>query len=956
MKKAKIFNKIVFISILLVLSYCYSCVGVYATCKKNKYHAKSTIAGAGDGNYYSTVKIVFNLDDTLSDAEKAEYGKVSFTVGKAIDGLKNNIKDNIECSNDNSSFKKCSEVYFNTTTPIYIRLKRSTDTAKFTVDFVGSEKNAGVKASTEGYCKDDITISVIYEGFNNTPQETSISYKYTPKGEDTFGRAFKCNSSSYSDNFERDFCNAWNQAEYVSRPSVVKSLTCNYKTIYLQKSQLKGKEYYKNTTYLKHSDNIKVQDSSGNTYKKVDGKYVLGYLTYEAAGVSDKDPVTCKKTCQEVLEVKYGPPVASKAGMCFEYKVKIISRVNCYSKLEHKPIRDYKVCTPSPSCIQNGTEYNTAGPNEAFDSCVNSCDGGKYTSKCSRECYKKIYGDNKRNVSSSSSTINATKLRTDCPGKDSRLCDSSCTYCSNGPKKEKYVDNYSENYKAEEFPNRGYYFRSGNGIEWRGDANSTGGYRGVSLFKFQGYVAGRWYNNTTAWGYYSTNYGVYENDGFYRGGDSGNYCHDNCSWDGCGAETYLNEDDLFDTISRNEDVLEDAEAACKINSVCTTSTEDYVTFRIKAGSNNMPSAQDDKINFKSDGWISDTRKDGSTLMYDTFDDKGLISCYDNKNNTFFNGVADKKTNTQVSRATWHFPGTWFDLKTNGMSYTPHDNWYEVKDSYCTSTATKNVNVEWWNYYVNKIKTEDLKKSEEDRKYEQEIFGEYDKQCKNTGEGSISKPIDIISNSYKPNMNIVASTRGFGFFGWNIDVNCFYALNTCVSGYKIRSISTADTFPNKSGTIIKKEDEIGRNPGFNWSDSSVVNKNDSYVVDPPKLITEIQHYGQAGKDALYKDENLDYVFDLTSLDLKYIRNEFVSVKRENYNNYNGKVYDPKNPADYKVIYNGIPRYKSDLIDKLVNTRKAGRRPPGDGFICNNIKTLSTGECDDYKSYKEAKTIS
>ena len=32
------------------------------------------------------------------------------------------------------------------------------------------------------------------------------------------------------------------------------------------------------------------------------------------------------------------------------------------------------------------------GPNEDFEACINECDGGKYTPKCSNTCYEKIYG------------------------------------------------------------------------------------------------------------------------------------------------------------------------------------------------------------------------------------------------------------------------------------------------------------------------------------------------------------------------------------------------------------------------------------------------------------------------------------------------------------------------------------------------------------------------------------
>ena len=87
MKKEKIFNKIVFTSILLILCYFCSCVSVYADCKEKKYHPSSTIAGVGDDNYYPIVKTVINLDETLSsDAEKNAYGKVIFSVSSAVDG------------------------------------------------------------------------------------------------------------------------------------------------------------------------------------------------------------------------------------------------------------------------------------------------------------------------------------------------------------------------------------------------------------------------------------------------------------------------------------------------------------------------------------------------------------------------------------------------------------------------------------------------------------------------------------------------------------------------------------------------------------------------------------------------------------------------------------------------------------------------------------------------------
>ena len=37
-------------------------------------------------------------------------------------------------------------------------------------------------------------------------------------------------------------------------------------------------------------------------------------------GTAGGDPVKCSVECKEAVEVEYGPPVASKGGLCFEYK------------------------------------------------------------------------------------------------------------------------------------------------------------------------------------------------------------------------------------------------------------------------------------------------------------------------------------------------------------------------------------------------------------------------------------------------------------------------------------------------------------------------------------------------------------------------------------------------------------------------------------------------------------
>lgn len=41
------------------------------------------------------------------------------------------------------------------------------------------------------------------------------------------------------------------------------------------------------------------------------------------------------------------------------------------------------------------TGKDSAGPNEDFDSCINTCDNGKYTQECINTCYSKVYGNNR---------------------------------------------------------------------------------------------------------------------------------------------------------------------------------------------------------------------------------------------------------------------------------------------------------------------------------------------------------------------------------------------------------------------------------------------------------------------------------------------------------------------------------------------------------------------------------
>ncbi len=124
----------------------------------------------------------------------------------------------------------------------------------------------------------------------------------------------------------------------------------------------------------------------------------------------------CTTTCREQLAVSYGPPKAVIAGQCFTYEVEVKSKVTCvvsdinfdsFPKFEN-----YVPCEVHAVCSNTVGYEEQAGPNEKFDSCVNSCDGGKYTQSCIDSCYNKVYNNNDDNDETNTTEGNSLDLNT----------------------------------------------------------------------------------------------------------------------------------------------------------------------------------------------------------------------------------------------------------------------------------------------------------------------------------------------------------------------------------------------------------------------------------------------------------------------------------------------------------------------------------------------------------------
>ena len=192
-----------------------------------------------------------------------------------------------------------------------------------------------------------------------------------------------CNAPKTLDSFEQNFCDLKAKAgKTVS--SVNQTMRCDNTKIAKTTGTVSAADYYQNKKYYFYE----------KTYTPTTTRYYKYH--YGCKTVTDKDnPVVCKVNCQEVVVVEYGPPVAVKAGLCFEYKVKVTSKVVCRPMSQIPEPKSYEgYCTPTPSCASKTSTANKltgthrqGGPDEEFDQCVQECDGGKYTDKCSLSCY-----------------------------------------------------------------------------------------------------------------------------------------------------------------------------------------------------------------------------------------------------------------------------------------------------------------------------------------------------------------------------------------------------------------------------------------------------------------------------------------------------------------------------------------------------------------------------------------
>jgi len=269
--------------------------------------------------------------------------------------------------------------------------------------------------------EDGTTINEIFESWKEKAGEIS-------NPNDTKVLACSAKNVNFSDNTSYGTTNGKKNIFIVKAGSTSSSSasTCNNDNItYTSKSVvLDNQTKFLNESYFYYEE---------TDTKEFDVNYTYNFEPSTQTGLTETDPrkksvnqKVCTRKCGEVVKVAYYPPQIVQAGMCFSYRVRVSSYTKCevYFENNDSPIDAFSnddisdgtsgntilsVVNAKPICYHTGGSIGmAAGPNEDFENCINSCDGGKYTESCSNYCYNEVYSsddDNKKTSTNSSSAI-----------------------------------------------------------------------------------------------------------------------------------------------------------------------------------------------------------------------------------------------------------------------------------------------------------------------------------------------------------------------------------------------------------------------------------------------------------------------------------------------------------------------------------------------------------------------
>ncbi len=659
----------------------------------------------------------------------------------------------------------------------------------------------------------------------------------------------------------------------------------------------------------------------------------------------------CEVTCKEEIEVNFSDPVATQAGLCFQYLIEIKSKVVCDASYKAEPPERKEVCYPTPVCYSGAASYDAGGPNEDFDQCVKQCDNGKYTQKCIDSCYSKVYENkstkNTNKKVSNDGTFTREEFETLSPFYvptetfyEARQMAVNCSWST-----------AEQLYNLRQHDPGGYY-NGGSWIQSGSCPSALGPYYFRSVAATQKTI--NMMNGTYSYSGGRNGYNP-DGNGILRENYGGYYCSDSCSWVGsCGSDTVLTEGQAQAQYQQDLAEYYAAKAACEQKAAtCTNERTDYEIVVDNPDTN--PNNGNDKETFNSYQNLNSNKVQGS------FPDMVTLTsgeCEGNNDGWHYHNIIT-------------FPGTWINNKT-GQTVHSMDPGYEdfytyVGNEYCTKLNSVPINTAWYDWKVNQ--NGDSSALTDDEKSEIEANIE---------------------------MNIHGSIENYGYFGWDFDISCFYAIGepetSCtpddpdypncddpdpncdptdpdypncndggnddtdpgvpespVNSYDFRPVALDNLFPNSTTPTSSSEKDIQasnlintveslrnnsattvadaeREIGFNWTCAATNLENPDYIVQPVTVLNQIQALG----DSIYEgDEYLDYHIRLTPETMNKVRNY-----NDQYDSYaeptSNKSSEVLNAGSNKTA--GITVYRSYLLHKVLNK---GTELVKSGVIgCNN----------------------
>ena len=712
------------------------------------------------------------------------------------------------------------------------------------------------------------------------------------------------------------------------------SLVCNYKLdinaiktvanndIFAYNS--KGLKYYKydasNTKYYKASKTQKIR--------------VKDYVWHTTAGkTTDNKNNYCTRKCTEVVKVEYGAPVYVEAGMCFQYRMKISSIVQCEYDTTHlkKPSRKYKICQPTAYCkhgnsTSSGKGGNTqAGPNEDYEECINQCDGGKYTQECSNACYNIVYGNQEYNDLAFSYDTKLNRTNTSAQG----------------------YTTYFEYHGGFHFDHNGGLVAAGTRIGYSQSTATGYSMKGYKIKKLSGD------------GYYKMIQGIP-----YAHHSDGSLCSDPCGWiggPGCGGSP---EDWYFEGDTWNgkygekvfkkdyEDNLEYYKKAldeCKAKATCVKSTATYtIKARYVDASSSELKISEVSYPFSS---VKETKSNPASncSTHKMTDGSPLISfggCYVNNN-------ADRWYQGEIT-----FPGVYTDYKHNTfvIGKKTEDTQQIMPGRMCIYNVQGNTNAVWAKKF-----DEAIGKLNDNSSY---TISNLDNYWKNSFSGTKYGEDGV------EGYNIKGLIKDFGYFKWDFNISCFYALyvpckddkitcskdcgkdsesSACYTAdqakgkpeckqatcntrddYNVRSYNASDplvmTENRENDDVQYKEDVL---TGYNWTSAATLNNmKNGYNNNPEYLVDNIIKYQ-------------NNIFDNSTNKPNYV--VFLDVKTiKNIKKYNGNsgyyTFNDKNASNpNRVNEAGVKFYYSSefLHDKSIFVSDFNQIPgiSSDIYKCN-----------------------